>query len=73
MWTGEEKHSRRWEQHKQRCKEVRECVESRNGKELAKAAAKNGTGPRNEVVPEPARNWDFYLEDRCLKLSLKSP
>ena len=48
-------------------------MESRNGKELAKAAAKNGTGPRNEAVPEPARNWDFYLEDRCLKLSLKSP
>ena len=50
-----------------------ECVESRNGKELVKAAVKNGTGPRNEAVLDPARNWDFYLEDQCLKLSLKGP
>lgn len=66
---GQGKHSRRWEQHKQRSKDIRECVESRNGKELVKAAAKNGTGPRNEAVLDPARNWDFYLEDQCLKLS----
>lgn len=61
------------EQHKQRSKDLRECVESRNDKELVKAAAKNGTGPRNKAVLDPARDWGFYLEDLCLKLSLKGP
>ena len=64
---------RTMEQHKQRSKDLRECVESRNDKELGKAAAKNGTGPRNEAVLDPARNWGFYLEDQCLKLSLEDP